>query len=195
MTKQKKTMIILTIAFLMIQTLTLIDMAKDIKQDHTFELFIITAFFISYTFIELKYNLHLSNYIRGLIILTLISHMQFGQYLNFYTKFFYFDIILHIFGTYSFTLFTYSLLNKTVSKPSLAKNRELILIVLLGISLGTLFEIIKFLIDIIFTPKIPAQTGLIDTNLDMIANIVGAVIAAVHLANTDLIRESQKHKE
>lgn len=188
-------MISLTITFLLIQILTLINMTKDMKQNHIFELLIITTFLVSYTYIELKYDLCLNNYIRGLIILTLLSHIQFGQYLNFYTRFFYFDIVLHIFGTYSFTLFVYSLLNQTVSKPSLAKNRELILVILLGISLGTFFEIIEFLIDLTFDPKIPAQSGLIDTNLDMISNIIGAVIATVHLANKDFIQESQKHKE
>ena len=193
--KRNKIMAAFTIIFLLLQSLTLVGLIKNMKHEYILELLITTILFISYTFIELKYDLYLNNYIRGLIIITLLSHMQLGQYLNFYTKFSYFDIILHIFGTYSFTLFAYSLLNQTVSKPSLAKKREFILIVLLGTSLGTFFEIAEFLIDIIFQPKIPTQTGLIDTNLDIIADIVGAVIAAVHLDITDFTQEFQKHRE
>ena len=91
------------------------------------------------------------------------------------------DRIQHIFGTYSFTLFFFFLITQLNAKSIISKTGEFIFIVALGIALGTFVEMIEFLIDIVTTPNIPYQPSLIDTNLDLISDMVGAIIAAFHL--------------
>lgn len=58
---------------------------------------------------------------------------------------------------------------------------NLYLLLSLGIALGTGIEIIEFLVDVVLTPKIPYQPSLIDTDLDLISDIIGSIIAALHL--------------
>ncbi|GAB6136974.1 hypothetical protein [Halanaerobaculum tunisiense] len=154
-----------------------------------YEIIVITALWLSYTVIEIKSNLQLDDYTKTMVFLTLIIHILVGQYLDFYNKFSVFDILLHILGTYAFTLFTYLLLNQIINKPILSQTYKFIFIILLGISLGTSFELIEFLIDLGFNLNPPMQNGLIDTNLDLVADIIGGLIAACHLTITNFIKK------
>jgi len=49
---------------------------------------------------------------------------------------------------------------------------------MLGITLGTLFEIVEFAFDY-FSKSSKNQHGLADTDVDMIFNVFGAVIAGI----------------
>ena len=55
-------------------------------------------------------------------------------------------------------------------------------IILLGIGIGTIFELLEFILDITVSPNIHNQQNLIDTNLDMISNLAGSLIAAFHIS-------------
>lgn len=176
---KSKIRIILVISFLIIQLLTIIGLVRHIQYDYLRDAFAVTVLFIIFTILEIKYNLHVSNYIRGLIIITIISHNFLGEYMDFYTTSSLFDRIQHIFGTYAFTLYIYTLINQIINRSIFSKTREFIFIVSLGIALGVILEVIEFLTDTIFKPLKLNQPSLMDTDLDLICDIVGAIIAAV----------------
>jgi len=65
---------------------------------------------------------------------------------------------------------------------------EFIFLTLVGISLGAIFEMLEFMADITLKPKIPNQPDLIDTDLDLVADFVGALIASFHITIMPLLR-------
>jgi hypothetical protein len=85
--------------------------------------------------------------------------------------------MLHVFGTFAFTLFFFSIIHKTTRMVYSSKLYTFIFITSLGVCLGVLFELIEFTLDILF--KANNQRGLLDTNLDLIANVLGAILAGV----------------
>jgi hypothetical protein len=50
----------------------------------------------------------------------------------------------------------------------------------LGLSLGSLYEILEFFTDSISHPVPPSQPSLLDTDLDLVADLAGALLAALH---------------
>lgn len=178
--RKNKFMIYSTLIFIFLQIIIGLLLFKNKQYMYIYEVLATTIFFIIYTFIEVKYNLHLSNYTRFFIILTILAHTFIGDFLNLYVKSFIFDKVLHAVGTYSFTLLSYSLINQTIKKDYLEKPRDFIFILCLGVTLGVFFEFIEFTIDIVLKPQFPSQGNVIDTNMDMIFNTVGAIIAALH---------------
>jgi hypothetical protein len=178
--KKKVTLIlagILLLVELIIITLSIINKRTDAIP----EAIIIAICYIIYVFIEIKYELYVGTYIKLTVIITLIAHTLFGNYIGLYDKSFVFDKILHLYGTYSFALFSYGLLCYSVKELSCLNIYRFIFIISLGIALGSLFETIEFLGDILFNPKRPYQNNLLDTNLDLIFNTIGALIAGLHL--------------
>lgn len=185
MKTQRKTMLLLTLIFIVIQLFIFIGFITNNKRDYMYEIIVINVLLLICTIIEIKYNLYLHNYTRAMVFITVIFHLLVGEYLNIYVKSFTFDKIMHFWGTYSFSLFVYSLLNGLTKKTITSRINEFIFIILLGVSLGTFFEIIEFIIDVMFKPTIPSQNGILDTNLDIIFNIFGALVLAVHMIITD----------
>jgi len=186
MEKRNKLINLITVIFLILQILIGYGLVINNQGNNIYEVIITTAFFIGYTFFEIKYDLYLSNYIRVLVMLTILLHNFVGNYLNFYTKSFIFDKGLHCFGTYAFTLFTYVIINETIKDyTNKKKSLEFIFIFCIGIALGAFFEFLEFAIDLTLKPSIPAQGTLLDTNLDMIWDTVGSAIAAFHLTLTN----------
>lgn len=178
--RKNKFMIYSTVIFIFLQIIIALLLFKNKQYMYIYEVLFTTLFIIIYTFIEIKYNLHLSNYTRFFIILTILAHTFIGDYLNLYVKSFIFDKILHTIGTYSFTLLGYSLINQISKKPYFTKPYEFIFILCLGVTLGEFFELIEFSIDIVLKPQIPSQGNVIDTNIDMIFNTIGAIVAGLH---------------
>ncbi|GAB6098711.1 hypothetical protein JCM16358_05900 [Halanaerocella petrolearia] len=180
MNKHKQTRLIINLTFLVTQFITIFLLSKDgrLKYDGVIAS---TLFFAIYTIIEIKYNLYLNNYIRSISIITIIAHSILGRYLKLYKITSYFDILLHAFGTYSFTLFSYSLITELLPTILKQKHYKTIFIITLGISLGTIFEIIEFSLDIMLNQTLKHQEGLTDTNTDLISDISGAIIASFHL--------------
>jgi len=54
------------------------------------------------------------------------------------------------------------------------------LVVSLGVSLGAFYEILEFLTDIFSHPIPISQPSLLDTDLDLMGDVIGAVFAAIH---------------
>lgn len=85
-----------------------------------------------------------------------------------------------MFGTYTVALFAYSFTKNIMQISFNLKTNIFLYITLLGVSIGTIFELLEFIADITINPSVHNQRGLIDTNLDMAANLIGALIAAFH---------------
>lgn len=145
---------------------------------------VITTFlYLLLLYLEKKRYIRISNYARACIILTVIAHHYFGETLSLYLKSALFDKALHVFGTYAFTLFFFQIMmDQKLSTLYISRQQKFIHIVLLGVTIGTFFEILEFFLDKFLKPDIPYQAGLIDTNLDLISDIIGAIIAAIHIS-------------
>lgn len=143
---------------------------------------------LAYTLWEIKCRLYMSNYVRALIVITVVADSYAGGYLGYYMTSQIFDKALHLFGTYSFAMFFYILLAQLIIRQPVNRLFTCLFIICLGISLGVVYELLEFAVDMINKPVLPGQASLIDTDLDLAADTVGAVIAAVQLAYTCLGR-------
>lgn len=176
--EKSKVRIMLTTTFFIIQILIIIGLIVHAKYYYIGEAVTTIIFFIILIVLEVKYNLHVSNYLRALLIVTIISHSFLGNYMDFYINSSFFDKVLHVFGTYSFTFFAYTLINQITGKSTISEIREFIFVVSLGIALGVILEIVEFSGDMLFSHPIPYQSSLVDTNLDLVCNTIGAIITA-----------------
>lgn len=136
---------------------------------------IIYVIIVSLLLFEHYLKLAVPNFIIVCSLLAVIGHLLIGEYFNIYHSTKHFDRYLHLFGAFSFSLLSYSLLNK-ISALANEKWITFLFVMLLGVAIGTLFEIIEFIHDSI-SKKTLSQHGLTDTNLDLIFNAIGSLIA------------------
>jgi uncharacterized membrane protein YjdF len=179
MTNYKLMMLGITVLFLASQILILLGLAGEGHFDYCRSVMVTACFWIVYTLLETRYGLYLNNYIRALMVLTLVSDGFFGYYLDLYATSTIFDKFLHAFGTYSLSLFAYVLVVQLLDKP-VKRSFKFILVVCLGLSIGAFYEIIEFITDSISHPVPPSQPSLLDTDLDLIGDTIGALLAAMH---------------
>ncbi|GAB6181926.1 hypothetical protein JCM14036_32450 [Desulfotomaculum defluvii] len=174
----KKTRLIIHFCYFTIQTLTTVALLATDRANNALEVAAIIILSLVYLYIENKLGLSVSNYIRVMVSLTLIAHTLLGKLLNYYHNIPVFDNVLHIFGSYSLALFTYSILEQLLKIKFTKTLNKFIFVMLIGGSLGAGYEIFEFILDIGLKPTIPNQAGLRDTNLDMISDFIGSFIAA-----------------
>lgn len=167
--------------FIIIQFITITALAIANKINNVGEVLFVTSLFIGYIFLGKKYSFYVSNYIHICLGIVVIVHSFAGKYLNLYIESVYFDKYLHVFGTYAVTLFFYSIFKNIMGISFISKISNFLYVILLGVSIGAIFEILEFIVDITISPNISNQQGLLDTNLDMIANLIGSLIAAFHI--------------
>ncbi|TEB12508.1 hypothetical protein [Pelotomaculum propionicicum] len=86
-----------------------------------------------------------------------------------------------MFGIYSIALFVYSLMKQKTTLFFSSKLNQFIFIALVGISLGAVFEIIEYITDITIQPSIHNQPDFVDTDLDLISDVAGSLLAAFHV--------------
>jgi uncharacterized membrane protein YjdF len=110
------------------------------------------------------------------VILSFLIHSYLGYHLNLYNKSKNFDRIAHGIGSFSLAIFTYYFLANFLRYGG-SKAFQAVYILLLGISLGAVYEIIEFVIDLNNPKKL--QRGLRDTNFDIFSDIVGSTGAAI----------------
>lgn len=162
------------IAFLTIEGITLAVFLTKKQLSYVYELFVLIALFIGVYVIEYLYKFRTPNYSKSLVAITIISHNVLGELLGFYEGDI-FDKILHFFGTFSLTLLLYLILKSVFHLKLEPRLFVFFFITILGIAFGCLFEILEFSLDILLGQN--NQHSLIDTNLDMIANTLGALLA------------------
>lgn len=122
------------------------------------------------------YWIKIPEYIYIFIMLTIFFHDYIGYHMNKYNESKMFDRLLHVFGSFTFALtFYYILIDLTKAQSS--KIFLAIFAFVLGIALGTIFEIMEYSKD--KKNSIKAQKGLKDTNVDLICDIIGSAAAAL----------------
>ncbi|MBC8062894.1 MAG: hypothetical protein H7Y18_19870 [Clostridiaceae bacterium] len=134
-------------------------------------------FYLLFLFMQYKLNFQISSYKILLVLLTLLGHLLIGEYFDFYIKTKHYDRLLHVFGSFSFSIFLYSVISKIINPIDLSKIYISIFVVSLGISLGVFIEILEYILD--STRKKNNQKGLKDTNFDLIYNVIGSILAGI----------------
>ena len=107
--------------------------------------------------------------------LTILLHSFFGQFLDFYERFSFWDKLLHFYGSLVITLFFFHTLSKK-SKFWDEQPRAILFAFLLGVFSGVLWEFAEFITDKLFSYS--TQRGLDDTMYDLIVNCFGAYLAS-----------------
>ena len=186
MTVHAKVMSILTVVFLVILSVLALDLVQQGRYDYAQNILVKIIMWIGYSFFEIKNGIQLNNTLRASVMLVLISDSFLGLYWDFYTTSSVFDKVQHAFGSYAFSLFVFTIISK-LSRPVLGRGFTFIVILSLGLGIGALYEIGEFLGDTILKPRIPSQPNLLDTDLDLIADMLGALFAAVHVTIVNYI--------
>ena len=114
------------------------------------------------------------------IIFFLFATMILGEIVNFYERFWWWDILLHFssaiaFGCTGFIILFYlNRTNKISSKP--------IWIALFSfsfaVSIGVMWEIFEFAMDYMFGMNMQ-KSGIVDTMWDLIVDVIGALLASL----------------
>ncbi|MDR3594548.1 hypothetical protein [Clostridium sp.] len=134
-------------------------------------------FYLTFLFTQYKLKIQVSPFIIMLTLITIIGNNLIGDYLNFYKSSKHFDRFLHAFGSFSFSLFYYSILDKAAIHITSPKYYVAIFIATIGISSGCIYEIFEFILDSMTNSK--NQHGLTDTNFDLISDVIGAITAGI----------------
>ena len=115
--------------------------------------------------------------LRLLVIAALFIHTFFGYFKDRYTRSKVFDRYLHAGGSFAYALFLYSLLSRLLNASVSSKLFGAIMVAFTGIAAGAMFEIIEFAID----RKMPVKTqrGLKDTDVDLLCDVIGSVLAGI----------------
>lgn len=182
MTKHEQLRLVSNTVFFIAQILLLLGLYAKGYLDFMRSLAATTFIWIIYTGLEYKYRFYMDNYVRMLVMTAILTDGFFGYYLEYYVTSFVFDKIQHAFGTYAFAFFAYVLTVQLKPRPILGQGFIFVLVTALGISIGAIYEIVEFLVDRYGNPIIPSQASLLDTNLDIICDMLGAMLAAVQVA-------------
>lgn len=139
----------------------------------------IYGLFIAFLITQNLFGFYVESIIIFICTITVLGHILGGEYLKLYETSIAYDRLLHLFGTFSFTLLIYSVIIETTQPVSGPQIYNTLFVIALGISIGTFFELLEFLLDVASKNSKSHQKGLQDTNVDMIANVIGAVIASL----------------
>lgn len=165
------------VVFFLTQLIIVFAYVQRHRFEYIFSPFLMMSVYGIVLWTEKKLNFQLENYIRFGLITTMISHSLLGEYYNLYYTAGWFDNALHLWGAMSFAFYGAKLMELGLGLTFWDKpNLYFVTIVLLGISLGAVFELLEFAMDLFSGGH--NQSGLVDTNLDMIFDLLGAIIAA-----------------
>lgn len=167
------------ITFLVIQAITAILFFINKHNDFAYETVIIMIGVCYLAYISSRYKLWVPDYVIIIVVVSLSSHNVLGYLLNLYVISNIFDKCLHIFGTFSFSLLGYFYLR--IYDLALTGWRKFVITMMIGLSLSTIYELVEFAMDYFIKPDVPAQSGLLDTNLDLLGDLIGALLAGSHM--------------
>lgn len=179
MPNPRTTILLITLLFLVLELIITMALIANGNSKVIPNVAGLAAAWIIYTLLELRYGFYMSNYVRVAAMAVSLSDSFFGYYLSYYQHSFVFDKIQHAFGTYAFSLFAYVLVAQLLAKPA-SRLFTFILVLSLGIAIGAVYEIGEFIGDQIGNPEHPSQPSLLDTDLDLIGDTIGAAIAGLH---------------
>lgn len=167
------------ISFLVIQAIVTILFFINKHNDFAYETVIIMVGVAYLAYISSRYKLWVPDYVIIIVLLSLSSHNILGYLLNLYVISNMFDKCLHIFGTFSFSLLGYFYLR--IYDLALTGWRKFVITMMIGLSLAAIYELVEFAMDYFIKPDVPAQSGLMDTNLDLLGDLVGAFLAGFYM--------------
>ena len=170
-------LVIMTIIFSIVILFTGIAVFKKKKYNFLIENIITYISYLIFLIVQYKLKFHVMAFIILLVLITIIGNNLIGNCLNVYNRSKYYDRFLHAFGSFSFSLFFYSILDKIIIHTIYPKLYVSIFVTTIGISLGCIFEIYEFILD--STTNSNNQHGLTDTNFDLISDVIGAIIAGI----------------
>lgn len=171
--------LLLVMVYTLLELLSIVLLARKRKLKYIAESILVYAAFAIFLFLEYTGIFHTEEYILILVIATVVLHTLVGEAFDIYHKSKVFDFWLHLLGAFSFALFIYSIINNIFKPTALPGLYIAIYITALGTALGALFEILEFIGDITNKSPLPSQHGLRDTDTDLIANTIGAVLAGI----------------
>ncbi|MCE5286174.1 MAG: hypothetical protein LLG02_10055 [Pelosinus sp.] len=188
MGKNKWSVVTITAVFLMLQAAVMVGLMLNNQPGYLRSVLGTTGVWLLYTFLEARYHLKMSTYVRVLMVLTIFFDAFFGFYCDLYVSSFVFDKVLHFFGTYALSLFAYILVMQM--QTNLVDNSvKFILAACLGLSLGAFYEILEFAVDSISHPIPPGQPSLLDTDVDLIGDMLGGLLAGLHVSSRKFINQ------
>lgn len=171
-------------AFFMVNLLAAIGFIIRNELNYLFNPTAMSVLYLGILLLEKYTSFQLKLYVRICLAIVLVSHTVFGEYYKLYETSTYFDKVLHLFGTFTFAIFIYSLIITWLRfRPSHRFISTFLIVTLIGISLGSLFENIEFAMDVVLNQI--NQRGLTDTDLDLLCNFVGSLIAAALMAKKE----------
>lgn len=133
-----------------------------------------------YTGLELRYQVTIDLNVRVIAMIATLTDSFFGYYCNYYLTSGTFDKIQHVFGTYAAALVIYLFIRRWLQQTYTPLS-AFILVLCLGLSIGTVYEISEFFGDVLGNSLNKSQPSLLDTDLDLIGDFVGAILAAFHV--------------
>lgn len=172
---------IIDYVFILVQVIVIISLIFERRFNFIIDTSISVVVYVLCVFLGKRYSIRMSNFVKILIVITLLGHTVGGEFFKLYISSSIYDKLLHVFGTYSFTLFLYSAFLQVTKEPLKSGLAKVAFPIFIGISIGSLFETAEYLTDIILHPAIPTQHGLADTNLDLISDLAGSIAASLHL--------------
>jgi len=142
---------------------------------------IVTVVAILFVLFKEKLGIQMYDFLTVFWLITILGHTFIGEYFRVYRKSKTYDRYLHLFGSFTFSLFVYSIISSLMKPVPSSKGYVAVLIATLGISVGVFFELAEFTLDTAAKKKKyqKSQHGLADTDYDMIFNVIGSVIAAI----------------
>lgn len=143
------------------------------------------ASYVSFTLIFLAvwiFSFSVPAYILLLAMLAVLISCLFGYYFNWYNRSIVFDRYLHAYGSFSFALLAFSMV-QSLFETGGSRAFQTLFVVTLGMAIGAVFELVEAAIDAKKhkkgQPGPDAQRGLADTDFDLIGNCIGSLAAGV----------------
>lgn len=169
--------IIIFVVFSIAEIFIVIQLAK--QQNRMYLQAVLSLFLLTFLYIlsELIFNIGVPKLVLILVMLSIFVQTYFGYFKDLFMRSKTFDRYLHAFGSFSFALFFYSLIERLINPLVTPKIFMSIFVFTVGMTVGSLFEIIEFVLDKIKKTKM--QKNLKDTDFDMVFDIIGSLLAAV----------------
>lgn len=168
------------IIFIMIQIICIIALFKIKNFDYMRMASGNLIFWLVYMIVEKRSKWRIPFYIRVVTLLSITFNDILGEYLNLFVTSQVYDRFQHIFGTYALTLWIFFVLQQFIQIKLTSKRLTIILFISLALALGAIYELMEFMDDEVYHPKIKNQPSLLDTNLDLLSDFIGGIIAVFH---------------
>ncbi|MDF2564340.1 MAG: hypothetical protein K0Q53_735 [Massilibacillus sp.] len=171
---------ILLLVIIFVQGFSLVGIVSRGNRDFIGNIVGTTIFWLAFTVCEYIYKLRINYYIRLAVVISIIGDGFFGFYCNLYALSPFFDRIQHMFAAYALALFFYAIIMCFMESTMKVRWVTFIFVTAIGMAAGSFYEILEFAVDTMMKPQILNQPSLQDTDLDLLSNTVGSVIAGFH---------------